>query len=156
MRPMLALLLLTPLALAADDKKEPEFKVYTGHFEKNTSGLNGDASFLLLSDFDAFGKIFGTVPPGGLGGGVRKNEPVTKEVFDKQLVAAVVKRGKAITTYTEVSTKTDGETLTVTFKSEEGKPSTATFASPLVVAVPKGKIAKVVFVENGKEVGSAK
>jgi len=35
-------------------------------------------------------------------------------------------------------------------------PGTATFASPLVVAVPKGKITKVVFVENGKEIGSAK
>ena len=63
---------------------------------------------------------------------------------------------KAITTYTEVSTKTDGDTLTVTFKSEAGKPGTANFASPLVVAVPKGKIAKVVFVENGKEIGTAK
>jgi hypothetical protein len=72
------------------------------------------------------------------------------------LVVAVIKRGKATTIYTEVGTKVDGDTLTVSFKSEEGKPSTATFASPLVVAVPKGKITKVVFVENGKEIGSAK
>jgi hypothetical protein len=150
-----ALLLLTPVAFA-EDKKEPDFNVHTGHFEKNTSGLKDEPSLLLLGDDDAFGKVFGTVPPAGLGGGVRKNNPVTKDLFEKQLVAAVIKRGKAITTYTEVGTKTDGETLTVTFKSEEGKPGTATFASPLIVAVPKGKITKVVFVENGKEIGSAK
>lgn len=158
-RLLTALALLTPVVFAEDrkdDKKPPEFVVHTGHFEKNTSGLKDEPSLLLLKDADAFDKVFGAVPPAGLGGGVRKNNPVTKDVFEKQLVAAVIKRGKAITTYTEVSAKADGETLTVTFKSEEGKPGTANFASPLVVAVPKGKIAKVVFVENGKEIGTAK
>jgi hypothetical protein len=144
------------LLLAADDKKPPEFAVHTGHFEKNNSGLKDEPSLLLLTDLAAFEKVFGTVPPTGLGGGARKNNPVTKEVFEKHLVAAVIRRGKAVTTYTEVSTKTDGETLTVSFKSEEGKPTTANFASPLVVAVPKGKLTKVVFVENGKEIGTAK
>jgi len=145
-----------PLSLSADDKKAPDFTVHTGHYEKKDSGLKDEPSLLLLTDFDAFGKVFGTVPPAGLGGGVRKNNPVTKDTFEKNVVAAVIKRGKAITTYTEVTTKTDGETLTVTFKSEAGKESTATFASPLVIAVPRGKITKVVFVENGKEIGSAK
>ncbi len=161
LRRLLAIaLFVAPALLLADDKKDdkkaPEFVVHTGHFEKNTSGLKDEPSLLLLKDDTAFGAIFGAVPPSGLGGGGRKNNPVTKDVFDNSVVAAVVKRGKAITTYTEVSTKTDGETLTVTFKSEAGKPGTATFASPLVVAVPKGKITKVVFVENGKEIGTAK
>lgn len=154
-----ALVLLAPVAFAADkkeEKKDPDFVVHTGHFEKNNAGLKDEPSLLLLTDADAFDKIFGTVPPAGLGGGGRKNNPVTKGTFDKEVVAAVIKRGNAITTYTEVSTKTDGETLTVTYKSEAGKPGTATFASPLIVSVPKGKIKKVVFVENGKEIGSAK
>ncbi|MCU0702562.1 MAG: hypothetical protein MUF18_01060 [Fimbriiglobus sp.] len=152
LRPLLVLLL-APAVLQADEKKVPEFVVHTGHFEKNNSGLKDEPSLVLLKDFDAFDKLFGTVPPLG---GPRKNNPVPKDAFDANVVAAVVKRGNFITTYTEVSTKTDGETLTVTFKSEAGKPGTATFASPLIVAVPKGKIAKVVFVENGKEIGTAK
>jgi hypothetical protein len=151
-----ALLAALPFPLFAEDKKDPGFTVHTGHFEKNNSGLKDEPSLLVFTDLDAFDKVFGTIPAAGLGGGVRKNNPVTKEVFDTQLVAAVVKRGKAITTYTEVSTRADGDTLTVAFKSEEGKPGTATFASPLVVSVPKGKVTKVVFVENGKEIGSAK
>lgn len=150
------LVIASPVLLLAEDKKPPEFTVHTGHFEKNTSGLKDEPSLLILTDDAAFGKVFGTVPPAGLGGGARKNNPVTKEVFEKNVVVAVIKRGKAITTYTEVSTKADGETLTVSFKSEAGKEGTATFASPLIVAVPKGKITKVVFVENGKEIGSAK
>lgn len=151
-----ALLAALPCTLFAEDKKEPGFTVHTGHFEKNNSGLKDEPSLLLLTDFDSFDKAFGTIPSAGLGGGVRKNNPVTKQVFDTQLVAAVIKRGKAITAYTEVSTKTDGDTLTVAFKSEAGKPGNATFASPLVVSVPKGKVMKVVFVENGKEIGTAK
>jgi hypothetical protein len=150
---LFVLLLLAGPAFA-DDKK-PEFTVHTGHFEKNTSGLKGDASFLLYKDAAEFEKVFGTVPPAGLGAG-RKSNPVTKEVLDKMMVVAVIKRGKAITTYTEVSATADGETLTVKYTAETGAPGTATFASPLVVAVPKGKITKVVFVENGKEVGTAK
>lgn len=158
-RLLAALFLLAPAAFAEDkkeEKKDPEFVVHSGHFEKNNAGLKDEPSLLLLTDADAFEKIFGTVPPAGIGGGGRKNNPVTKDTFDKELVAAVIKRGKAITTYTEVSTKTDGETLNVTFKSETGKPGTANFASPLIVTVPKGKVKKVVFVENGKEIGSAK
>lgn len=141
------------LLVAADDV--PGFVVHTGHFEKNNSGLKGDTSTLLLTDADAFSSVFGTVPPSGLGGG-RRNNPVTADTFEKNLVAAVIKRGKAITTYSEVSTSLKGDTLTVNFKSQIGQPGSASFASPLVVSVPKGKIAKVVFVENGKEIGTAK
>ncbi len=154
---MFRALVLVGLFAFAEDKpkeKEPEFAVQTGHFEKNNSGLKGDSSFLMMKDFDAFEKVFGTVPP--LMGGGRKGNPVKKETFEKNLVAVVIKRGTSVTTYTEVGAKVDGETLTVTYKSEAGAASAATFASPLIVAVPTGKISKVVFVENGKEAGEAK
>ena len=153
----LALVGLLAMSSFNEDKpkeKEPEFAVQTGHFEKNNSGLKGDSSFLMMKDFDAFEKVFGTVPP--LMGGGRKSNPVKKETFEKNLVAAVIKRGTSVTTYTEVGIKVDGETLTVSYKAEVGPASTATFASPLIVAVPMGKISKIAFVENGKEAGTAK
>ncbi len=140
---------LVVLALAADP---PAFTVHTGHFEKNSSGLSGDASFLLFTSAEAFDKVFGTVPPVG----VRKPSPVNTGAFDKTVVAAVVRRGKAVVTYTEVSVKIDGDTATVKYSSEAGTPGTATFASPLVVSLPKASVTKVVFVENGKEVGTAR
>lgn len=157
MRSLFALaLFVVPAMLLGEDKKEPEFVVHTGHFEKQDTGLKGESSLLLLTDNESFTKYLGAVPPSGLGGGVRKYTPVTKDVFDQKVVAVVIKRGHAITLYTEVSTKTEGDTLTMTFKSQEGKPNAGTFASPLVVAVPKGTITRVVFVENGKEIGTAK
>lgn len=140
---------LLALVLAADP---PAFTVHTGHFEKNSSGLSGDASFLLFTSADAFDKVFGAVPPVG----VRKPNSVNAVAFDKNAVAAVIRRGKAVVTYTEVSVKFDGGTATVKYSTEAGTPGTATFASPLVVSFPKGTVTKVVFVENGKEVGSAK
>jgi hypothetical protein len=140
---------LLAFALAADP---PAFTAHTGHFEKNSSGLSGDASFLRFTSADSFDQVFGTVPPVG----VRKPSPVTAGVFDKNAVAAVVRRGRAVVTYTEVSVKTDGDTATVRYSTETGTPGTATFASPLVVSFPKGMVSKVVFVENGKEVGTAK
>ena len=158
-RLLAAFFLFAPVAVADDkkeDKKGPEFVVHTGHFEKNNSGLKDEPSLLLITSSDDFEKVFGTVPPAGLGGGGKKNNPVKKDDFDTEVVAAVIKRGKAITTYTEVSTKTDGETLTVSCKSVEGNAGTATFASPLIVSVPKGKVKTVVFVENGNEIGTAK
>ena len=145
-----ALLFFAPVALA-DEPKEPGFTVRTGHYEKTNSGLKDEPSRLLLADAEAFGRVFGTVPPAGLGGGGRKNNPVTKETFDGEVVAAFIRRGKAITTYTEVTAGADGDTLTVSFNSETGAEGTATFSSPLVVSVPKGKVTKVVFIENGKQ-----
>jgi hypothetical protein len=146
---VVVLLVFTPLAFA-DDKVEA--RVYTGHYEKNTSGLSGEASFLVYHDFAEFEKVFGVVPPIG----ARKPNPVTDDVLADNRVVAVIKRGKAVVVFTEVAVTSDGQTLTVRYKAEVGAPGAATFATPLVVSVPKGKETKVVFVENGKEVGSAK
>jgi hypothetical protein len=139
---------LLALALAADP---PTLAVHTGHVERKGSELSGEVSFLLFTDFAAFEKAFGTAPAVG----IRKPNPVTKATFDTSAVAAVVKRGKAVVVYTEVTAKADGDTLTVSYKTQPGTPGTADVACPLVVAVPIG-VTKAVFVENGKEVGSAK
>ena len=40
-----------------------EATTYTGHFEKNTSGLKGETSVLAFADAESFGTVFGTVPP---------------------------------------------------------------------------------------------
>jgi hypothetical protein len=126
----------------------------TGHFEKNTSGLKGETSFLVLRDIDSFEKVFGTVPP--LGG--KKANPVTKELFEKGVVVAVITRAAAVTTYSDptILIDTENSTVKLSYKSVTGPPGTATFASPLIVMVPKEKMNGAVFFDNGKEVGSAK
>jgi hypothetical protein len=41
------------------------------------------------------------------------------------------------------------------YRSEATPGGRAQFSSPLIVSVPKGNYAMVVFVENGKKVGTA-
>ena len=70
-------------------------------------------------------------------------------------MVAVIHRGNAASTYEVEKLTTEGDTLTVRYKATEGKAGTAKFASPMILSVDKGKFKKVVFIENGKEAGSA-
>jgi hypothetical protein len=143
----LAVSILAAPVPAKPEEKNIEYVVHTGHFERNDSGLKGDASQLVFTDADAMAKIFGTVPP--LGG--KKQSPVTKDVFGNNLVVAAITRGSSVGTYSDVTTRLSGTTLTVTYKVRLGADSTANFATPLILSVPKDGIKSVVFVVNGKE-----
>lgn len=145
---------LTTSARAADEAKgeKAAHAVYDGYFEKNTSGLKGDASHLALAGKDGFEKVFAARPP--LMGG-RKAVPLPGDAFDKQFVAAVVKRGNSITTYAVEAVTLDKDgTVYVQYKATSGPAGTATFASPLIVSVAKEGAKKVTFIENGKAVGT--
>ncbi len=139
---------------AADEAKGEKltYTVATGYFEKNNSGMKGDASYVNILTTKHFDSVFQAVPP--LMGGKR---PVLlpAEHFDKSFAAVVIKRGPAITTYTveKVTLDADGNVY-VQYKAESGPAGTAMFASPLIVSVPKDKAKKVVFIENGKTVST--
>jgi hypothetical protein len=150
----LVLPLVIVAAPAPDDDtakgKKVEFDVHDGHFEKNNSGLKGESSYLEFSDRDAFDKVF------GLGRVMRKQNFVPKDAFDKKMVVAVIKRGNALTTYKVDKVTADGGTLYVQYTAKMGEAGTATFHSPLIVSVDKGKYTKVVFIENGKKADTLK
>lgn len=143
-----------PALACADEAKgeKIEYATYPDYFEKNNSGLKGDLSFIAFTSKDGFEKVFALRPP--LMGG-KKSVPVPDNAFEKKLVFAVITRGPAITHYTVEKVTRDGETIYVQYKSQTDKPGTATFASPLILAADKGKTTKVVFIENGKTVGTA-
>ncbi|MCS6864002.1 MAG: hypothetical protein RMJ56_08225 [Gemmataceae bacterium] len=140
---------LATVAAVADEAKGEKVSavVSTDYFEKNNSGLKGDVSYLVFTQAEAFDKIFQARPP--LMGG---NKPVLlpADVFDKHVVATVITRGNALTTYQLSKVTRDGETLYVEYQTQTGPPSTAMFASPLIVAAPKDQVKKVVFIANGK------
>lgn len=151
----LTVALVASIAGAADKDeakgKAVKHEVYSSYFEKNNSGLKGDASYLAVRSGEEFDKLFGVAAVGG-----KKLSVLPKGAFEDNLVVAVIKRGDAPWTYNvEKVTENEG-TLTVQYKASEGKGGgTAKFASPLIVSVPRAKIAKVVFVENGKQAGMA-
>jgi hypothetical protein len=129
-----------------------DYQVYSGHFESNKSGLKGQESFLAFTDDEAFREVFGQVPP--LGG--KKFHYVKPEDFKTQLVVAAIKRGNRLWSYKVEKVTADGRTLQVRYRAEGGKEDSARFASPLILSVDRGKYTSVVFVENGKKVGTAR
>ncbi len=80
---------------------------------------------------------------------------LTDDDFAKKLVVAVIKRGNALVTYKVDSVTAADDVLTVTYQAKAGEPGKATYHSPLIVAVDKGKLKSVVFIENGKKAGTA-
>jgi hypothetical protein len=140
-------------AVQADEAKGEKiaYATYPDYFEKNTSGLKGEQSFIGFTTPAAFEKVFALRPP--LMGG-QKPVPVPAAAFEKQLVFAVITRGPAITRYTVEKVTRDADTIYVQYTAEMGKPGTATFASPLILSTEKGKATKVVFIQNGKTVGT--
>jgi len=145
------------LALAADKDKEEakgdklEFKVQSGYFEKNNSGLKGDESLLAFTDQKSFDQVFGVGFTMG-----KKPDVLPKDAFDSKLVVAVIRRGDAPSTYKVDKVTADGDTLYLQYDATSKKgDGSAKFASPLIVSVDKGKYKTVVFLENGKKVGTA-
>jgi len=151
---VLALPLVVVAAPAPDEDtakgKKVEFAVHDGHFEKNDSGLKGDSSYLVFGDRDAFDKVF------GIGRVIGKQNFVPKDAFDKKMVVAVIKRGKAVTEYKVEKVTADDGTLYVRYTAKMGEAGTATFHSPLIVSVDKDKYTSVVFIENGKKAETVK
>jgi hypothetical protein len=149
---VLAILGLMALAMAAraEDAKI-EAKVYGPYFEKNSSGLKGESSYLVVSDQKAFDAIFGS-------GFTSAKKPllIPKDTFDANLVVAVIKRGSSITTYEIEKTELKDGTLTLTYKTKTKDGGSAKFSSPLVVTVPKKGVKSVAFVENGKKAETVK
>jgi hypothetical protein len=156
--PSLAAVILLPLAgfsAPADDRDEAkgdkvEFTVHDSYFEKNNSGLKGDASFLAITDDEAFAKIFGTAVVMG-----KKKNFLPKDAFEKKMVVSTIKRGGKIWEYKVDKVTADGKTLYVAYTATGMDGGGATFHSPLIVAVDKGKYTSVVFIEDGKKAGTA-
>src|SRR5262245_49131220 len=150
----LGLLLAAGLTVRGDEARgdKVEYEVHAkGYFEKNTSGLKGDSSYLFLTDDKAFDAVFGV----GVTMGTKPNL-LPKDAFEKKAVAAVIKRGNAVTDYEVEKVTDDKETLYVQYKAKTGTAGTAKYASPLIVSVPRGKYTSVVFIENGKTVETVK
>ena len=125
--------------------------VYADYFVSNKAGLAGAETFLVITRPAVFDSYFQLAPP--VGGG--KRTPLPADAFDKGPVAAAVKRGTVAYTFKVAGVTLAGDTATVRYTADaQGAAGTATFASPLIVTLPKAAT-KVVFVENGKEVGTA-
>lgn len=139
----------------ADDKakgKDLDYDIHSGYFESNKNGLSGDSSYLAFADQKSFDAVFGVAPVQG-----GKQRFLPKDAFESKLVIAVIKRGKAIYDYKVEKVTDDDGVLELQYTATPQESSgTATFATPLILSVDKGKYSSVEFIENGKKGGAVK
>jgi hypothetical protein len=148
---VLALALLTVIAVGDEAKgKKVKYALHTGYFQKNNAGLKGETSYLALATQEQFDKIFGVAFLVGA-----KQNFLPKGAFQTRLVAAVIKRGKSLWSYTIEKVTVDKDTLYVQYQAAAKAGGGARFASPLIISVDKDALRRIVFIENGKQVGTA-
>ena len=126
------------------------YTVHGGYFEKNNSGLHGEASYVAIANRAAFDKVFGVAFTMG-----KKPTVLPENAFETRIVVAIIKRGGRVWQYKVQGVTAENAALTVQYEATSKLGGGATFASPLVVSVARGSTRKVIFVENGKEVGRA-
>lgn len=158
MKPRLALLLasivlLGLLAAASTDAGEQAavpFEVYAkSYFVKNNAPIKGPAAFAVVTDKAGFDRLFGV-------GFVMGPRPklVEPKAFETKLVAVAVKKGNTLWKFNVQKVVRKGDKLEIHYKADQSKPSTATYAAPLIVAADRKGVATVVFIENGKQVAA--
>lgn len=136
------------VAPAAAAPREVEYTVHSGHFERNDSGLSGPASYLVVDDRAAFDRLFGVAFTMG-----PRPKVVPDDAFGSKRVVAVIRRGNQVWTYKVAGVTVADGVLTVRYTSSAEDHPGATFASPMIVSVPRGSYRQVVLVENGNVVG---
>ena len=127
-----------------------DYHQYQSYFEKNNSHLKGRVSYLAITDQAQFDRIFGAAATGA------GNDFLPEEAFKTRLVVAAIKRGNSIREYKIKQVVSSKGKLYVWYDTEDRAQDSASYSSPLIVAVDKGNYREVVFMENGKRAGSVR
>lgn len=134
----------TPFALAADDVVV-KHDSYGGYFASNKFEPDAAQSFVVIHDQQRFDEVFGVAFV------MRdKAHRLPKDAFADLMVLATVKRGGAIWEYQIKEVVEQQGRLEIRYAAKSKPQQGATFASPLIVSVPKKKYESVTFVENGQ------
>jgi Tfp pilus assembly protein PilE len=140
-----------PSADSIDPKVKLTFNTYNGYFVSNQFEPDATESFAVITNQAQFDKIFGVAMVMG-----DKSHRLPADAFKANIVLAVVKRGDAVCEYTVKDATLDDGVLTLRYSTVSKKSDSATFASPLIVSIPKVKHTAVQFIENEKPVKKMK
>jgi hypothetical protein len=119
---------------------------YSSYFVKNNAPVKDNPAYLVFTDAKGFDQVF------GIGATMKKPKVIDPEEFKTKIAVVAIRKGNAVWTYQVKQVTSAGTELRIEFEAKEGNPSTAEFASPLIVLVDGRDYTRVVFVENGKEV----
>ena len=132
-------------------ERKLDFQRYdSSYFERNDTGLTAQTSYLVFTSQAQFDKIFGAAPTMG------RNNFLPNNTFNTKVVFATIARGHFLRTYDDPKVTTKDGKIYVWYKVKDAQQASATFASPLILAVDKGQYSEIIFMEDGKRVGAAK
>jgi acylphosphatase len=123
------------------------FDAYSGYFVSNQFEPDAAESFLVLDNQEQFDKVFGVAAVMQ-----DKSHRLAKDAFKSGVVLAAIKRGQAVWEFKVEGVAAENGVVSLRYTSTAQKSDTATFASPLIVSIPKGSYTAVRFVENQKPV----
>jgi hypothetical protein len=134
----------------AGPERKLEFRRYdSSYFERNDTALTTQTSYLVFTSRPQFDKIFGPAPTMG------QNHFLPDNTFDTKIVVAAIARGHFLRKYDDPKVTATRGMIYVWYKIKDAQQNSATFASPLILAVDKGQYSEVIFMENGTRVGAA-
>jgi hypothetical protein len=134
--------LFPPGTLATSTSPVP-FDTYSGYFVSNKFEPDAAESFVIITDQDQFDKVFGVAMVMG-----DKSHRLPKDAFKSMVVLAVIKRGKAVWEFKVDGVVAMDGVVELGYTANAKESDSATFASPLIVSIPKGNCKAVEFVEN--------
>ncbi len=85
-----------------------------------------------------------------------KNSFLPANAFKSKLVVAVIKRGNRIWNYSVKGVSANNGTLYIRYGTNAANGDSTNFASPLILAVDRKPYRSIVFIENGRQVGTAR
>jgi hypothetical protein len=136
-----------PPAVWDGQKGALAFDTYSGYFVSNKFEPDAAELFAVITDQGHFDKMFGVAMVMG-----DTSHRLPSDAFTSNIVLAVIKRGREVWEIKVESTTENDGVVSLRYSTASKKSDSATFASPLIVSIPKGKHTAVQFIENDKPV----
>jgi hypothetical protein len=123
------------------------FGIYSGYFVSNQFEPHAPESFVVITSQGQFDGVLGVAAVMN-----DKSHRLPEDAFKSLIVLAAITRGHAVVEYKVDEVVVKEGVVDLRYTTTPKKSDTATFASPLIVSIPKGKYSAVRFIEDGKVV----
>ncbi len=130
---------------SSEENQKLKFDIHSGYFVSNKFEPQESRSFVIAKDQKEFDQVFGVAFVLG-----DKSHRLEENELKSKTVIATIRRGKSICDFEVDSIINRDGILEVRYGAKMQKESTASFACPLIISVPKENYKEIHFIENGK------
>jgi len=132
-------------AVIAEKNQKLKFDIHSGYFVSNKFEPQETRSFIVANNQKQFDRVFGVAFVLG-----DKSHRLEEDELKSKTVIAAIRRGKSLCDFEVNSITNKNGVLEVKYEAKMQQESTASFACPLIISVPKENYKEIHFIENGK------